>query len=335
MALITTLIPAYKVEFFAETLWGLHLQTFKDFRVIISDDSPNEEISELVRGRLAKLVSEMDVTIVRGPRNQRRNHDYLLELWAGETPFLHYNLDDDVLFPTFYERHMSAHRHGEFAMSISARWVSRADGKPLWTPRLPAFVADSQFHAVPLSDEQVFKSTVPRCVNWLGELSNMVLSARGAAFYPKAPAEKVSYFGLLDLGLVLNAACYMPLVYIRDHLSFFRQHALQWTSNRSTPGGRLAHLSLVPFALTAWDEGRISAQEALQAIAITKRECRKVFDKDPVIDQFLAVAERCEPSVERFYEEFNPWWMWFLDQHPGVRRPVAGRQDEPARQLVG
>ena len=49
MPTITTLIPAYKKEFLGETLLGLARQTFRDFRVIVSDDSPGDEITQLIQ----------------------------------------------------------------------------------------------------------------------------------------------------------------------------------------------------------------------------------------------------------------------------------------------
>jgi glycosyltransferase involved in cell wall biosynthesis len=61
MPTITTLIPAYKKEYLGETLLGLARQTFRDFRVVISDDSPDDEITHLVRsghyGEIARSLA--------------------------------------------------------------------------------------------------------------------------------------------------------------------------------------------------------------------------------------------------------------------------------------
>ena len=51
MPTITTLIPAYKKEILGEILLGLARQTFRDFRVILSDDSPGDEITAADRAR--------------------------------------------------------------------------------------------------------------------------------------------------------------------------------------------------------------------------------------------------------------------------------------------
>ena len=75
MTLITTLIPAYKKDYLAELFLGLRHQTCKDFKVILSDDSPDDEITRLIRdGHYAALLSKLDLTVVRGPKNARKNH---------------------------------------------------------------------------------------------------------------------------------------------------------------------------------------------------------------------------------------------------------------------
>ena len=43
MSLLTTLIPAYKKDYLAELFLGLRHQRFKDFRGILSDDTPGAE----------------------------------------------------------------------------------------------------------------------------------------------------------------------------------------------------------------------------------------------------------------------------------------------------
>jgi hypothetical protein len=41
---ITTLIPAYRDDYLNDLFHGLAEQTYKNFRVVISDDSPEQKI---------------------------------------------------------------------------------------------------------------------------------------------------------------------------------------------------------------------------------------------------------------------------------------------------
>jgi len=69
MTTLTTLIPAYKKEYLAEVFLGLRRQSWRDFRVVLSDDSPGDEISGLIAGgHFGQLLDGLDLTVVRGRR---------------------------------------------------------------------------------------------------------------------------------------------------------------------------------------------------------------------------------------------------------------------------
>ncbi|MBI2731785.1 MAG: glycosyltransferase family 2 protein [Aquabacterium sp.] len=181
MTQITTLIPAYKKEYLGDLFLALRRQSFKDFKVIVSDDSPGGVITDMIRNRhWGNLTSELNITVVRGPQNARRNHEQLLDLWGGQTPLVHFNLDDDIIYPEFYRTHVAAHMAAPCCATVSQRWLSHDDGVPAWTLSLPDFVLESNGHVLQPTTEELFNSTVGTCQNWLGELSNMVLSAEGA-----------------------------------------------------------------------------------------------------------------------------------------------------------
>lgn len=320
MSLITTLIPAYKPDDLGETLLGLRRQTFRDFRVILSDDSPGGLITAMLReGRFGKLASELDLQVVRGPGNARLNHLQLLDLWAGRTPFVHIQTDDDVVLPTFYEAHLRAHATGRFGVSVSPRWISQGDSRPVASRALPAVVTDSPLHSVPLDAAQVFATVVPPCDNWLGELTNMVWSAEGAARYPRPPVDRLSYYGLLDISAVLEAVCHQPMVFVRDHLSVFRQHAQQTTHTVGQHGHRVAMLVWAACALHAWQQQRISAQDAVQAITTTVRRCLDLYGEgDEVMNRFYELVQRDGGSLDGLHAAFTRFWLALLATHPGT-----------------
>ena len=79
MTQITTLTPADKKEYLGELMEALHRQSFKDFDLILPDDSPGGVITDMTRqGHFGRLTSGLDLQVVRAPHKARRNHQQLL-----------------------------------------------------------------------------------------------------------------------------------------------------------------------------------------------------------------------------------------------------------------
>ena len=330
MTSITTLIPAYKKEYLGEVFQGLARQTFKDFRVILSDDSPNAEITRLIRdGHFSGPLATLNLTVVRGPLSARRNHEQLLDLWAGATPLVHFHLDDDIIFPDFYRTHVAAHQAAALGMSVSRRWLSGSDGRPSVDLPLPEFITRRSERTVNVPVDSLFDSTVAVCENWLGELSNMVFSTDGARLYPRPPEQGLSYYALLDIGATLEVAKRLPVAFLPDHLGVFRQHAEQTTHNRRSHGGRIGFLAWVTYALAAWREQRITAQQAAQAIAIATRRILRHFEGDEVMAEYLELLERDAHDLQRLHGSYTAFWTRLLASHAATR-PAPRLVPEPA-----
>jgi hypothetical protein len=320
MPTITTLIPAYKKEYLGETLLGLARQTFRDFRVIVSDDSPDDEITRLIEaGHYGELGRTLDLQVVRGPKNARLNHESLLDRWAGSSPFVHLQLDDDVIFPEFYRTHLAAHRTGRFSASVSRRWVTHGDTRPVMGINQPAAVADSPLLFVPVDADTLFRTMVPTCNNWIGEFTHMVMSAEGARAYPRRPSDDLSYYGWLDVGFVLSAVQQAPLVIVRDHLGIFRQHPSQTTQQLNTSVGRVSSLAWVTTALRAWHEGRIEPADVVTALKWNVRQCLESFgDEDPVINESFDLIRIHGGDLAQLYQAWRPFWLRMLASHPAT-----------------
>lgn len=323
MSQITTLIPAYKKEYLAELFVALRRQSFKDFKVILSDDSPGGVITDMIRsGHFGKLTSELNLLVVRGPQNARRNHEQLLDLWGGQTPLVHFNLDDDVIYPDFYRTHVAAHLAAPCCATVSQRWLSHADGVPAWSLPLPDFVNDCSGHVIQPTTEELFASTVGTCQNWLGELSNMVMSAEGAALYPRPPRDDLSYYGLLDIGFVLNAAPTLPVTFIREPLSVFRQNDQQTTHGTHSHGGRVGFLAWIAYALAAWRDGHLSPELAVAAIGTATQRVMHHFSEDPIVAEYFTILDTQASSLDSLYVAFRGFWLRLLASNPGTA-PLA------------
>jgi hypothetical protein len=324
MTQITTLIPAYKKEYLAELFLALRRQSFKDFKVILSDDSPGGVITDMIRaGHFGKLTSELNLLVVQGPQNARRNHEQLLDLWGGQTPLVHFNLDDDIIFPDFYRSHVAAHAAAPCSVSVSQRWLSNDDSVPAYSLPLPDLIHECTGHVVQLSTEELFTSTVGTCQNWLGELSNMVMSEQGALLYPRPPVDDLSYYGLLDIGFALNAGQHLPVTFIREYLGVFRQNAQQTTHGTHTHGGRIGFLAWVAYALAAWRDGHLTVEQTVAAIGIATQRIVHHFSEDAIVAEYFQILDTKADSLNNLYIAFRDFWLRLLASNPGTAAAVA------------
>jgi hypothetical protein len=320
MPTITTLIPAYKPDYLADVFLGLRRQTCRDFRVLLSDDSPDAAISRLIReGHFGTLLEGLDLRVVRGPQNARLNHQRLLDDWGGATPLAHLHLDDDVIYPDFYRAHLAAHAQGGITLSVSRRWLAAGDGRPAQEAPLPPALREGNERVVRLASADLCPAILPTNTNWLGELSNMVVSAAARHHYPRPPTRRLNYYGLLDLGFALEASRHAPIAFIHDHLGAFRQHAAQTTHNVHSHGGRIMFLAWVPYALVAWAHGHLDARQAAQAIeTATRRIVEQFGDTDPTLNEYLSLLEHHQGGLDALHQRFSAYWQRLLAAQPGT-----------------
>jgi hypothetical protein len=318
MSAIVTLIPAYKTEYIGELFSGLRTQKFKDFRVVLGDDSPGGEITERIRaGVYGNLAQELNLLVVRGPcEGAHKNFRFLIEGWGNVSPLVHVHLDDDVIYPDFYRAHAEANACGTFSASVSLRWVTEPDGCPVQDLPLPTFLKAQNAHIVPVSTEQLFGSTVPNCENWIGELSNVVLGAECAKRYLDLRMAGLSYYGLGDIGLLLDVSRQAPVAVIRDHLSGFRTHPQQTSAQLRSFPIKCGHIAWIALGLAAWREGWISPQQAAQSLGIALHRSARLYAGDPDIEPFFSVIENHAHDLSSLADAFTALWATFLESHP-------------------
>jgi hypothetical protein len=198
--------------------------------------------------------------------------------------------------------------------------------RPLVGIRQPAFVAASPLRAVPVDAKALFSTTVPTCNNWLGELSNMVISAAGAQHYPQPPVSRLNYYGWLDIGWLLEMVQHQPLLFIRDHLGVYRQHPEQTTHHMQHHGGRVSSMAWIAYALAAWAEERITHAEAVNSITYTVGQCFKIYgEADPVVNQLYDIVQHQGGNLARLHAAFSAYWLPLLASNPVTApRPPAG-----------
>ena len=327
MTPLITLIPAYKTEYLAELFLGLRNQSFKDFRVVLSDDSPGGAVTALIRsGALENLIAPLNLLVVQGPRQgSLKNIHHLIDGWAAQAPLVHVLMDDDIIYPDFYRSHALAHAHGAPGASVSQRWLTASDGRPGAMLPLPAFFDELPDRLVYLDAAALFATTALHCQNWLGEFSNMVLSQEAVRRLRASTMNGLSYYGLADIGVLLDVSRVKPVVFIRDHLGGFRSHPQQTTHNRQSFGLKCGYIAWVALALAGWREGVLSAEQAQASLAISLGPCMNQFASDPTLAEFFTLTATHGRTLASFDQHFGAYWARLLQTDSDSRADPAPR----------
>ena len=314
MTSLITLIPAYKADYLAELFLGLRSQSFKDFRVVLSDDSPGGAITELIRsGAFESLIAALNLLVVQGPRQgSLKNIHHLIDGWAGQAPLVHVLMDDDIVYPDFYRSHALAHARGAPGAWVSQRWLTASDGRPGAMPALPAFFDDVPERLVYLDAQALFATTALHCQNWLGEFSNMVLSQEAVRRLRGSSMNGLSYYGLADIGVLLDVSNHAPIVFIRDHLGGFRSHPQQTTHKRQSFALKCGYIAWVALALAGWRSGHLNAEQTQASLAISVGQCMNQFASDASLSEFFGIAIANARNLSSFDEHFGIWWARLL-----------------------
>lgn len=267
---VTVLVPAYKPKYLGELLLALQSQTLPPARVVFSDDSPDQAfVAALGNASTRAAYPALSIEVVPGPRQGAwANFKNLLNLYRGETEFFHLQLDDDIPYPHFYEQHARAHRLVQASCAVSRRWTALESGQPIASLPVPAPLAEQMQRMATVSAGLLFSLTVPGVNNWLGELSNATLRAGMREVLLGARLGGVAYTGLEDIGTFLAASEQAPVVFINEHLGYFRTSPEQ---NTAQPTGRIFKLGLLAWIALAVAGKRLGHLNAAQCTDVARR----------------------------------------------------------------
>ena len=319
----TTLIPAYKAEFLVELLTCIRRQSLKPERIIFSDDSPNAVYQRMLTSDPIKSkIADLPIEVIIGPKQGHyyQNIQSLLAAYlaAGKkkSDYFHILLDDDLIYPTFYEQHLKGHTAFKTRCVISRRWLTVTDSDPAKDAFLPPQIANNPNLFQQIDSGHAFSLTVGKGINCFGEFSNTTYNALMAEELSQSVFDGVPYIGMDDLGSFLRSSMHSPLVFINQHLGIFRK----------SDGNNSSHPKRMPFkqALIAWFAlaivgkrlGKLNDQDYLYALAHRKANLLAHYQKSyteeqdmqEIIDFFNSVAL----TAPDFPEKFMLVWSRFL-----------------------
>ena len=270
------------------------------------------------------LASGLSLSIVEGPKKgSMANLLHLLKTWNNSSPLVHFLFDDDLIYPSFYQMHVTAHTNATISASVSQRWFGDESGAPTHSPGVPEFIANSNQRIELLNADQLFQSTVPYCANWLGEFSNSVFSSAALNLLFEQTLGGIPYHGLGDVGLLLQTSLTSDIAIIKEHLGVFRINPYQNTGNLASVSLRCGYVAWIALAAASYHLGKINKQQAAQAIAGVSRNISKNFQGAEEMLQFARLHEVFDVGSAEFKSAFEELWheMLMTDQSWASTRP--------------
>ncbi len=311
---LITLIPAYKTQYIPDLLNGLRLQTRPSDKIVFSDDSPGGAFRQaLFSDSCAPLRAGLDIEFHEGPRNGAyENVKHLVRIAGGRAELIHLLLDDDVIYPEFYERHLFAHASGDFSCSVSRRWMASETGQPLKGQPVPDAIRANPNRMIALDDQVIFMTAVTTCNNFFGEFSNALFRADCADLLLDPRLGDVSYAGLWDIGAFVAASMRRPLCHIQDHLGYFRTSPSQNSSNINSAIMKAAHLGHVALAVGGRRLGRLGDALARQNYATMSNAVAIRYAAEADMAPFIAVLPELVQGLPNAEDHFLEAWRHFL-----------------------
>lgn len=311
--MITTLVPAFKPEFFPSLLHSLDAQSIKPRRVIVSDDTEASSFSAVAfqDNNVRTALKRLNGTIIRGPRKgYHRNIRHLLSEYQKEsTDFFHILLDDDEVAPSFYEDHLQAHKSFSTICCVSRRLILREREKE---PRILSIPSDLDEifpgqRRVPL--EKLVKSLVIDGEwNWLGELSCMTLRREFLDLEPGFNSfGGIELEGLNDIATLIKSASYTDVLFLTEPKGFFRVSKNSISSKRGFFFS-LSILGIILLAISLVEKGKISRVDVAIIVRRALREWRAVYGDGTVMSILDWLCDLSQSDYDVFKLKALTFW---------------------------
>jgi hypothetical protein len=312
---IVTLVPAFKVKYFEQLLVSLKSQTTKPCKIIVSDDSPQGDfVAAIESKKLAPIARDLPIDVIRGPqKGHYHNYLSLLEKVPGEASYFQILCDDDILYPDFYQRHLEAHSQMPTLFSSSKRWVAAESGQPVGGPRIPGGIDKMSSRVVKLDGKSLARSIIPKCSNWLGEFSNVVFAREAIPYFYTPHLSGIPYFGLYDIGTLLQCAEQKSPIYINEALGAFRRSGQQHTSQTAGPVFKSGIIGWLALSSGAYRRGWISADELMSCGRfVLDFVARKYSDDSAMVEVLNLRSAILAGDAENHIAGVKEMWPQFL-----------------------
>ncbi len=286
---VSVLIPAFKAHHLDLAITSILAQTFKDFEVIVADDSDGFEIESVME----KWEADRRIIFCKAPRPKYlwSSWDYLIERSEGR--YLKFCFDDDFLMPRSLEYLVAASKSYQVPIAFHYRSVADFDGLAMQLRSNPATRMVPMGQTTEFQGAEIARAVIGNSHNVVGEPTCVLLDANAV----KPLEVPFGFHGrrmlyLTDVGLYMtladsgaNFAC------VGYRGSVFRSHDNQ-TSSSSCALFSAGQYEWEMFARWAADEGLIEEDEYLSVMADLLDRYERYGEDFPELKSFLEMGGR-------------------------------------------
>jgi len=219
--LVSILIPAYRADWFRHALKSAQEQSYQNTEIIISDDSPNGEIENIVR---SAMTSDSRIRYFRNDPAEGGLNNYLKLYASSRGEFIKFLNDDDAMDFGCIEKMINIFRkHLSVTLVTSRRFRIDEHGNQL--PDIPATRTLSEVD-VEVEGVSCANALTRSGVNFIGEPSTAMFRKKDLEW---VQPHLMSFGGMAaigagDVAMWLNLLSRGNLYYIAEPLSTFRVH---------------------------------------------------------------------------------------------------------------
>lgn len=312
---VTCLVPAFKRRYLRQLLTNAHHQSLPAVRIVISDDTPGDEIiADIAASQITEQLTKR-MRVVSGPKQgHHRNIEHLISIFLEE-PTSHFHIlnDDDLLFPEFYATHATMARRYDPVCSISRRWIADDQGFPVRGARYPPNLTEDDRMDVEISSGLIADTYLADGHNWLGELSCAVFRADYFDSSTRYCVYKdIPYFGLNDIGAFLTATIKGRVMFSNQYLGAFRRSTNSLTTSRGYAFS-LAILARIAVTLVACEHQLVGFDRLVRAIEAAREQWIFHYGKNPVSTKLAELIEG-GPTYADLKSGFLDYWHRYLAQ---------------------
>lgn len=286
MPKVSIAIPAFRPQFLDACVASALAQTFRDFELLIGDDTPGDDVSSV----LAKWRDPR----IRYLRNPNRgtpgsNRDMLIAAAGGE--YLKFLFDDDLLLPQSVETLCayadSTHAKLVFHANYMIDSVGRTSQPPLALP---------EGNAAEFSKEVLYAALIKPAINIIGGPVNTLIALeelRTLDLPFGIDGNRMRF--LTDMALYVNMVDRGPIVGTGDRLAAFRVHGGQ-ASNPDSPIFAAGVFEWEYLARWAADHWAIDFPTCVATIEERHRWYQHYLPRHPELQRFIDLGPQPDDS---------------------------------------
>ncbi len=292
--LISVIIPTFnRPKYFSEALESVLSQTYRNFEIVVSDNSTNDDTENLIQPYLEKYSCIKYFHHKNFGANE--NWNFARQYNNPDAEYVNFLMDDDLFYPRKFEVMVEIYRNNpNVSLVTSFRDVIDENGKIIG--KLPILTA---FQKVSGGDFTVNGAVAGKYMlmvgkNFIGEPSTVLIRKKFLRDNDLCwNADEAGFFPLVDISTWCQLLSQGDLFFVEEKLNAFRRHKAQATNFDKS--GSVFDVCWAKLFKTAWDKKIfIETEDEIRSRIINwlMSGCRRLLKANMHTDEFVVTLEK-------------------------------------------